>query len=137
MPDLRRNNLHGLQLMARLLPLLLLAGVGIFLAIAAQRNSGTRDSRAYRPRRSYGSWFDRSTDKRRGTEPFVVTVAELEGLRDGYSGAELDHTRPLVRCSQCLAFYQADSAEVLIRENAGRCAGCGGKDFRAVTVTGA
>ena len=122
--------------MVRLLPLLLLAGIGIFLAIAAQRGGAARDSRAYRPRRGYGGWFDRSTDHG-GTEPFMVKAAELEGLRDGYSGAELDPARPLVRCSQCLAFYQSDSAEVLLRENAGRCAGCGGKDFRAVTVTGA
>ena len=122
--------------MARLLPLILLAGIGIFLAIAAQqRSSSARDSRAYRPRRKFSDWFQ-GTQNTDGSEPFVVAARELDGLRDGYSGAELDATGVLVRCGQCLAFYQSESAAILVRENGGRCAGCGSKDFRAVTITG-
>jgi hypothetical protein len=69
-------------------------------------------------------------------EPFVVTRRDIEGLRDAYSGAALDDTRALVRCDQCLAFYHAESVAILVRENKGRCAGCGGTNFRAVTLAG-
>jgi hypothetical protein len=55
-------------------------------------------------------------------------------LRDAYSGATLDPSRPLVRCANCLAYYHSASADVLVRDNRARCASCGSGDFRAVVV---
>jgi hypothetical protein len=122
--------------MARLIPLILLFGVGIFVLIAAQnRGSSERSSRAYRPRKRFSNWFDSQPAEGMG-EPFVVTRGDIDGLRDAYSGARLDGKHALVRCGQCLAFYHAESVAVLVRENRGRCAGCGSSDFRAVSIAG-
>ena len=66
----------------------------------------------------------------------MMSLDELAGLRDAYSGEPLNPDRPLVRCSGCLAVYHADNAGVLARDNGGRCAACGGTDFTAVTLVG-
>ncbi len=123
---------HGRMLMARLLPLLLFLLVAVFLFASAQRRGEARgDGRTYRPRKRRRE----SRDGSRGAEDlYVLKAADLAGIRDAYSGAELDPTRPLVRCTRCLACFHAASAEVLLRENGGRCPACGAADFRAVTV---
>ena len=118
--------------MARLLPFLIFLGVALWLAMASQRRTtARRDPRAFRPRARFREWFDR----RASEEAFRVRRRDLAGLRDAYSGAALDPARPLLRCTRCLAYYHADSAAVLGRENSARCLGCGGTDFRAVEVT--
>lgn len=121
------------RVMARLLPILVFLGVALWLAIAAGRRSAAgRDPRAYRPRSRFRDGFAR----RESDAGCAVRRRDLAGLRDAYSGAALDPSRPLVRCTRCLAFYHAESAAVLVRENGGRCAACGGTAFRAVDVTG-
>ncbi|MCK7510186.1 MAG: hypothetical protein MZV70_43205 [Desulfobacterales bacterium] len=49
-------------------------------------------------------------------------------------GEAIDPARPLVRCSACKVLYHAASAQVLARDNQGRCAACGGSSFQAVTL---
>ena len=117
--------------MARLLPFLIFLGVALWLALASQRRTtARRDPRAFRPRARFREWVDRSPPE----AAFRVARRELAGLRDAYSGAALDPARPLLRCTRCLAYYHADSAAVLERENGGRCVSCGGAGFRAVEV---
>lgn len=122
------------QMMARLLPLIILILIPLLIAFASRQPSGERRAAgAYRPRRRTMGGAARRRANGSG-EPFMVQEHELRGVRDAYSGADLDPGRPLVRCAQCLAFYHATSAQVLIRENQGRCPACGGNDFRAVTL---
>jgi hypothetical protein len=114
--------------------LLLFAGFAIFMMIANQRrNVPPRDGRTWRPR-------TRTRTRKGGgygagdPGPDVLHPADVAGVRDAYSGAAIDATQPLVRCSNCLALYHSDSVTVLARENSGRCASCGGRDFRAVVM---
>jgi hypothetical protein len=119
--------------MARLLPLLLFLAAAALLSIFGQRESSrARDPRAYRPRARSRS---RPADSERTAgAPFVMRRAEFSGLRDAYSGEPLDPSRAIVRCEGCGVLYHVESANVLARENAGRCAGCGRQHFRAVVV---
>lgn len=119
--------------MARLLPLLIFLVAAVLLSMFGQREQNrARDPRAYRPRA-------RSRTGKAGADgssgaPFVMRRAEFAGLRDAYSGEPLDPSRAIVRCEGCGVLYHAESANVLARENAGRCAGCGRQHFRAVVV---
>jgi hypothetical protein len=118
--------------MGRFLPLLLFLVVAACLLLYRPGpGSGPRDPRAYRPRRRFRDRFGVGAPP---GEPAVVSRAELEGLRDAYSGEPIDPTRPLVRCSGCRVLYHAESARVLARENAGRCAACGGMSYQAVAL---
>ena len=122
------------QTMARLLPLIIFILIPLLMALASrQQSSERRAAGAYRPKHRPMGGAARRRANRSG-EPFLVSEQELRGIRDAYSGADLDPDRPLVRCAQCLAFYHASSAQVLVRENQGRCPACGGNDFRAVTL---
>jgi hypothetical protein len=117
---------------ARLLPFLIFAAFAIFMMLANQRRSGpSRDGRAWRPR-SRSNAGQGNGSGAAGLD--LVRPVDVAGVRDAYSGAAIDITKPLVRCANCLAFYHADSAAVLVRENSGRCASCGGRDFRAVVL---
>lgn len=120
---------------ARLLPLLLFAGFAIFMMIANQRRNGPapRDERTWRPRARSRAWQGRASEVK-DPGPDVLHPGDVGGVRDAYSGAAIDTTRPLVRCTNCLALYHSDSVAVLARENSGRCASCGGRDFRAVVM---
>jgi len=120
---------------ARLLPLLLFAAFAIFMMVANQRRNGPppRDGRTWRPRARSRRWRDNAFDAK-DSGPDVLRQAEVAGVRDAYSGSPIDTTKPLVRCSNCLALYHSDSVTVLVRENCGRCASCGGTAFRAVSV---
>ncbi len=114
--------------MGRIIPLLFFAGFAIFLMIANQRRAGpARDGRTWRP----GS---RRRAQAKEAGPFIIRPDDVAGVRDAYSGATIDPSRPLVRCTNCLAYYHSASADVLVRENRGRCASCGSGDFRAVVV---
>ena len=118
--------------MGRFLPLLIFLVVGVFLALQRpQSRSGPRDPRAYRPRRRFRDWLG---GEARRDEPAILRRAELEGIRDAYSGEPIDSARPLVRCATCRVLYHAESARVLARENQGRCAACGGSSYQAVTL---
>ena len=120
--------------MARLLPLLIFVIVAIILALQRPRSpSGPRDPRAYRPRRRSRDWLG---GEARRDEPAILRRAELEGIRDAYSGEPIDSAQPLIRCATCRVLYHAESARVLARENQGRCAACGGSSYQAVTLLG-
>jgi hypothetical protein len=117
---------------ARLLPILILAGFAIFMKIMGQRrNTQSRDGRTWRPRARSGA---RRRDDAKYEGPITVSSADIAGLRDAYSGATLDAARPMVQCATCRAFYHSDSVAILVRENAGRCASCGGTAFHAVAI---
>jgi hypothetical protein len=118
--------------MGRFLPLLLFLVVVACLLLYRPR-SGSRDPRAYRPRRRFGDWLGGGGPR---DGPAVLRRADLEGLRDAYSGEPIDPARPLVRCSACRVLYHAESARVLSHENQGRCAACGGTRYQAVTLLG-
>jgi hypothetical protein len=120
---------------ARLLPFLLFAGFAIFMMIANQRRNGPaqRDRRTWRPRARSRAWQG-SPAGAKDSGPDVLRPGDVAGVRDAYSGAAIDSTKPLVRCTNCLALYHSDSVAVLARENSGRCASCGGRDFRAVVM---
>ena len=118
--------------MARLLPLFVFLVVGIVLMVARQSSPARpRDWRTYRP---HARSRARSGSADAGV--YAVRRRDLAGLRDAYSGEPLDPSRPLVRCGGCQSLYHSSSASVLARENGGRCAACGGKDFAAVKVIG-
>ncbi len=118
--------------MARLLPLLIFLVLAIFLALQRPgSSSGPRDPRAFRPRRRFRDWLG---GQARRDEPATLRLAELDGIRDAYSGEPIDPARPLIRCSTCRVLYHAESARVLARENQGRCAACGGSNYQSVTV---
>ena len=124
--------------MARLLPLLLALAVFLVWLIARQQADRPRSDRTYRPRATpragggampsgWAGGADHGTD-------WVVERSELTGLRDAYSSAELDASKPLYRCGGCQAYYQRSSLDVLRAQNHGRCTLCGGHDLRAVQV---
>lgn len=124
---------HRGPFMPLLLALLLIVAIVVLLRTLASLDRRPRSEHAYRPR---ARW--RTADPGRGTDGadagthWIATRAELEGLRDAYSSAALDLDRPLVRCGDCQAHYQADSLVALRREHGGRCALCGGSDLRPV-----
>jgi hypothetical protein len=124
--------------MARLIPLLLALAVFLVWLIARQQAERTRSDRTYRPRANAlgqggaapSAWSD-------GVDPgcdWVVARSELAGVRDGYSSAELDASKPLYRCVGCQAYYQRSSLDALRAQNFGRCTLCGCHDLRAVQV---
>lgn len=120
--------------MARLLPLLLLLAAVLMVLVVRRQASRPRSEQTYRPRAgSRPSW---GGDSRRGTgrENWVVSAAELKGLRDAYSSAKIDPTQPLYRCGSCLAYYHEPSLDALREQNHGRCALCGSDDLGAVRV---
>jgi DNA-directed RNA polymerase subunit RPC12/RpoP len=119
---------------ARLLPFLIFAAIGLFLLISNQdRSRPARDWRAWRPK-SRARAGQRGRAHQHDDTALILRPGDVEGLRDAYSGAPLDASRPLVQCAKCQAFYQVARTTILQRDNAGRCASCGGRDFRAVVV---
>ena len=117
---------------ARLLPILILAGFAIFMMIMGQRrDTPSRDGRTWRPRARARA---RRSENSKYDGPIMVSPGDIVGLRDAYSGATLDAARPMVQCANCRSFYHSDSVTILLRENAGRCASCGSTEFRAVAI---
>ncbi len=125
--------------MARLIPLLLALAVFLVWLIARQQADRPRSDRTFRPRanpRDRGAaapstWADGEADPR---GEWVVARSELSGLRDAYSSAELDVSKPLYRCVGCQACYHRSSLDALRAQNFGRCTLCGSQDLRAVQV---
>lgn len=122
--------------MARLIPLLLALAVFLVWLIARQQADRPRSDRSYRPRAnprggaSPSGWAggaDHGTD-------WVVARSDLAGVRDAYSSAELDVSKPLYRCAGCQACYHRSSLDALRAQNFGRCTLCGSQDLRAVQV---
>lgn len=121
--------------MIRLLPILLLLGAAVYFVASMQRRAtGGRDGRTWRPRARWGKQRQSQHGFAADYGPLELREADLAGVRDAYSGAPLDLTRSLVRCAPCGSSYHADSAAVLVRENAGRCASCGSGDLRPVIL---
>ena len=119
---------------ARLLPFLIFAAIGLLLLIANQdRSRPVRDWRAWRPK-SRARAGQRNRAHQHDDTALMLRPGDIAGLRDAYSGAPLDASTPLVQCANCQAFYHVASTTILRRDNAGRCASCGGRDFRAVVV---
>jgi len=124
--------------MARLIPLLLALAVFLVWVIARQQMDRPRSDRTYRPRSNHrgqggaapSAWSD-AVDH--GTD-WVVARSELAGVRDAYSSAELDVSKPLYRCGGCQACYHRSSLDALRAQNFGRCTLCGSQDLRAVQV---
>jgi hypothetical protein len=119
---------------ARLLPFVILAAIGLFLWIVNQgRGQAARDWRAWRPKSRARAW-PHGTARERDDAASILRPGDLAGLRDAYSGAPLDASTPLVQCANCQAFYHVASTTILGRDNAGRCASCGGRHFRSVVI---
>lgn len=124
--------------MARLFPLLLALAVFLVWLIARQQAGRPRSDRTYRPRANprgragaeSSAW---SGDVDPGSD-WVVARSELAGVRDAYSSAELDASKPLYRCGGCQAYYHRSSLDALRAQNFGRCTLCGSQDLRAVQV---
>jgi len=123
--------------MARLLPLLLALAVFLVWLIARQQADRPRSDRTYRPRATpragkgaapsaWAGGADHGTD-------WVVERSELSGIRDAYSSAELDASKPLYRCGGCQACYHGSSLDALRAQGCG-CTLCGSHDLRAVQV---
>ena len=89
-------------------------------------SSGNRNT--FRPRKRWAK--DRVDD----TTTFIVSRAELTGIRDSFSAEPIDPERALMRCPNCQAIYHADSVKTLERENGGRCIGCPSRVFDPVQV---
>jgi hypothetical protein len=124
--------------MARLIPLLLALVVFLVWLIARQQAGRPRSDRSFRPRaHPRGRGGAAPTDWADGADcggDWVVARSELGGVRDAYSSAELDASKPLYRCAGCQAYYHRSSLDALRAQNFGRCTLCGGQDLRAVQV---
>ncbi len=91
---------------------------------------GQRDT--YRPRqRPFGGSKNASAD----SATFLISRAELTGLRDSFSAEPIDPNRELMRCPGCQSYYHVESVQILERENQGRCVTCQQTKFDPVQVT--
>jgi len=115
--------------------LLLIIGLVFLIGAVLRRlmDSGIfGPSNTYRPRqRPFGGNKNRAT----GSATFLVSRAELTGLRDSFTAETIDPDRALMRCPSCQAYYHADSIKVLESENDGKCVTCSGTSFDPVQVT--
>lgn len=115
--------------------LILIVGI-VFLGgmlLRKLRDSGWFGSQTtYRPhQRPFGS----GPASKSGSATFLVSRAELAGIRDSFSAEPIDPGRALMRCPGCQSFYHADSVKVLERENSGQCVTCQATHFDPVQVT--
>jgi hypothetical protein len=124
--------------MARLIPLLLALAVFLIWLIARHQATRPRSDRTYRPRANSGTRDGRASSAWADGADYgcdwVVARSELGGVRDAYSSAELDASKPLFRCGGCQAYYHRTSLDALRAQNFGRCTLCGSNDLRAVQV---
>lgn len=124
--------------MPRVLAMVVLMVLAIVaVGLITQNRSNHRDT--YRPkRRVWPSWsnppFRDGDSSRRADVVQVVDAAELAGLRDALTSAELDLQGQIYRCGTCLAVYQAASVSALAGSNHGRCVTCNGADIAPITV---
>ena len=120
----------------RILPLLVFIAIAAFFATLILRSWQRPPPGTHRPRAKWRFGVDPGPPPARATAGTVHIVArrQLDGLRDAYSSAAIDPSRPLARCGACLALYHADSVLALRRENHGRCAVCGSTDIGPVRL---
>jgi hypothetical protein len=118
--------------MARILPFFIFIGLCFWLIF--RMSALPRDARTYRPRPRWPDWFGTDEKPVQPGTVHIVRRGELAGLRDAYSSAPIDASRPLVRCGKCLSMYHADSVAVLKRENGGHCMICGGTELGPVRL---
>jgi len=89
---------------------------------------------SYRPTRRTG----RATNvKFQNTTPSLGGTAadlDLKDLRDAFTGAPLDASLGLFRCTSCQVYYHTESLEVVRLENGGRCVACSATTIVAVTT---
>lgn len=64
--------------------------------------------------------------------PLGSSPDDLSGLCDAYTGARLDPSRGIVRCSKCQVCYHLDSFQLLREQNNGQCANCMSTDIHAI-----
>jgi hypothetical protein len=96
--------------------------------LAARRGPALRPgvAPADRPARSRAStWTERGAAR--------VTAEPAEAVCDGLTGARLDLTQPLWRCTRCRTCYRDDSRRTLQEENGGGCLACGGTNLQRFT----
>jgi len=120
--------------MFRVLPLLLLAGLMVLVALAlagGSRASRPLDPRHHRPRRGGGA-AGRAWDAAAWGGAAGPTAGS-QAATDFVTGAALDPAHGIVRCDDCRALYHPDTAALLADHNAGRCASCGGTRLRRLT----
>ena len=63
----------------------------------------------------------------------IPTAAELGHLHDAFTGAPLNPTLGLYRCSSCQVYYHTESYQVLAEENGGRCVACSSTTIISLT----
>jgi hypothetical protein len=118
--------------MPRLLPFLILVGFCFWLVF--RWSWLPRSDRTYRPRPRWPDWFGAGEKAAAPGTVHIVRRRDLTGLRDAYSSAPVDPTRPLFRCGKCLAMYHGESVAMLERENGSRCMVCSGTDLGPVRL---
>lgn len=62
------------------------------------------------------------------------TKIDLSGLRDAFTGAPLNPTLGIYKCTNCSVFYHQQSYQVLTEENQGRCISCSSTKIIAVNT---
>jgi hypothetical protein len=77
------------------------------------------------PRSRACAWSERGAPR--------VTAEPTEAVCDGLTGAPLDLTQPLWRCTRCRTCYHDDSRRTLQEENGGGCLACGSTDLQRFT----
>jgi hypothetical protein len=120
--------------MARLLPLLVFIAIAVFFATLILRSWQRPPPGTHRPRARWRFGAESGPPPAPAGTVHIVPRSQLAGLRDAYSSAAIDPTRPLARCGACQALYHADSVLALRRENHGRCAVCGNTDIGPVRL---
>lgn len=116
--------------------LIMLFGALIAIAVVLGRfieSGGLNRGNTYRPRGR--GWAGKSNGDADGST-FIVSRAELAGVRDSFSAEPIDSARAIMRCPGCQAFYHADSVATLSRENRGKCVNCSSTAFDPVQVVG-
>jgi hypothetical protein len=119
-------------MLPRLLGLVTLVVVLMTLIRALSQNFGRpRHPDAHRPRPNARSDSHAAAD---AVATHLVSRTELAGIRDAFSSAPLDATRPMYRCEGCSSFYQDVSRDAILRENAGHCVVCQGTRLGSVVL---
>ncbi len=76
--------------------------------------------------------FSEAPPERKRFRPSGSSAGDLSGLCDAYTGAQLDPSRGIVRCSKCQVCYHLDSFQLLREQNNGQCASCGSTEIHPI-----
>lgn len=106
-------------------------------AIGTGTPTPSTDRRLYRPRgsgRATQVVFREPLPPPAPTEGIrTIDQSQLAGLCDAFTGAPLDPTLELYRCTNCQVYYHFESYEVLRSENSSRCVACSSTSIIAIT----